>query len=262
MTSIPAVPASAMTAMALCGIFAAALPIVLAVLFYKKAQGRWRFFFVGCVVFPLFVLVLEQAVHALVLGGALGETIQQSVWLYALYGGLMAGLFEECGRLAAFWLCRRWQPRAGDALMYGAGHGGIEAILLVGLAMLSNLLISLAVNSGGGTLAALVVSLPEDTLALLAATPAGMYFWSGFERLCAVGLHVALSVLVYAAVCHQERRWFFAAVLLHALVDAAAVLCSSSLPIAATEGVVALLTLAAGALAAKVYLRCRAAEHP
>lgn len=260
MTSIPAVPASAMTAMALCGVFAAALPIVLAVLFWKKAQGRWRFFFVGCVVFPLFALVLEQTVHALVLGGDTGRMIQQNVWLYALYGGLMAGIFEECGRLAAFWLCRPWQPRPGDALMYGAGHGGIEAILLVGLAMLSNLLISLAVNSGGETLAALVVSLPEDTLALLANTPAGMYFWSGFERLCAVGLHIALSMLVYAAVCRKQWRWFFAAILIHALVDAAAVLCGASLPVPATEGVVALLTLAAGALAARVYRRCKTSE--
>ena len=33
--------------------------------------------------------------------------------------------------------------------MYGAGHGGIEAILLAGMTMLSNITLALALNRGG-----------------------------------------------------------------------------------------------------------------
>ena len=45
--------------------------------------------------------------------------------------------------------------------------------------------------------------IPETGMAAIqgmAAAPAGLYFWTAFERLSAVGLHTALSVLVYTAV--------------------------------------------------------------
>ncbi len=53
---------------------------------------------------------------------------------------LSAGLFEEFSRYGVM----RWgashvrEPR--EATMFGAGHGGVEAILLVGIGSLSNLL--------------------------------------------------------------------------------------------------------------------------
>ena len=46
--------------------------------------------------------------------------------LYAVYGGLMAALFEETGRYSAM----RFLVKPMDfpnAFMYGAGHGGVEA---------------------------------------------------------------------------------------------------------------------------------------
>ena len=89
----------------------------------------------------------------------------------------------------------------------------------------------------------------------MAAAPAGLYFWTAFERLSAVGLHIALSVLVYTAVRKRGKwYWFPAAVLIHTLVDMAAVLANALFPVAATEGAVALLTLGVVFLARKIYL--------
>lgn len=248
-----------MIAMALAGIFTVALPLGLGIFFWKRTGGRWRFFFLGCVIFPVFAMVLEQQVHRLLLGGPLGPALQGNLWLYALYAGLMAGAFEECGRWLAFKLTLRWSRGPEDALMYGAGHGGIEAVLLAGMTMLNNIIISLALNRGG--LAAVedfMGPIPEAGMAAIqgmAAAPAGLYFWTAFERLSAVGLHIALSVLVYTAVRKRgEWYWFPAAILIHTLVDMAAVLTNALFPVAVTEGTTALLTLGMIFLARKIYL--------
>ena len=76
-------------------------------------------------------------------------------------------------------------------------------------------------------------------------TPAWMYLWSGFERVVAIAIHLSLSVLVYRGVRTGERRWFPLAVLLHAGVDACAIVTSAFLPIAAL-GLLAALLLGPG----------------
>ena len=71
----------------------------------------------------------------------------------------------------------------------------------------------------------------------------------------AVGLHIALSVLVYVSVRRRDNwSWFPAAILLHTLVDMVTILANAWLPIAATEVIAALLTLGSIALARKVYI--------
>ena len=253
------VASTAITAMAMAGVFTVILPLGLGLFFWKRARGRWRFFFLGCVIFPVFAMVLEQLAHGLLLYGSMGPALQGNLWLYALYAGLMAGIFEECGRWLAFRLSLRWSRGPEDALMYGAGHGGIEAVLLAGMTMVNNIVISLALNRGGlAAVEELMGPIPEAGLAAiqgLAATPAGVYFWTAFERLAAVGLHIALSVLVYAAVRGKDRwYWFPAAILIHALVDMAAVLSNAVFPVAVTEGIIALLTLGVIFLTRKIYL--------
>ena len=47
-------------------------------------------------------MVLERIFHFLVLQSGAGTVIQGNIWLYALYGGLAAGIFEETGRFLAF----------------------------------------------------------------------------------------------------------------------------------------------------------------
>ena len=255
-----AVAPEAILVMALVGLFTAALPLGLSLYAWRKTKGRWRFFLLGCVVFPLFALELEGSINRAVLYGPWGGRLASNIWIYALYGGGMAGIFEECGRWCAFRLGRRWSRGPGDALMYGAGHGGIEAVLLTGTTMLNNIVLSLALNQGGlEAVEDMTGPLPETVLAGLAAlttTPASMYLWSGLERLVAVALHVSLSVLVYAAVRRKRGwPWLAAAVGIHALVDGAAIIASAYLPIPAVEGVALVLTVLTALLAGWIFRR-------
>lgn len=249
------VPAASMAVMALVGLFTVVFPLVLALVFWRRTRGRWRFFLLGCVVFPLFALVLEGSLNRAVLYGPMGPAVTGNLALYALFGGAMAGIFEESGRLAAFSLARRWHPEPGDALMYGAGHGGIEAALLAGSMMLNNLLVAQAMNRDGlagaealmgtGPLSEAQIS----TLASLVTTPAGVYLWSAFERVVAIVIHLSLSVLVYRAVRGRNWRWFALAILLHAGVDASSIAVAAFLPIAAVELTALLWAVGLAALA-------------
>lgn len=107
----------------------------------------------------------------------------------------MAGLFEETGRFAAFQLLRR-SGKGGtpqDALIYGAGHGGMEAVLLVGLTNVSNLLLSFWLNTG--TLEQHMGQLDDaaaQALAAAVAAPPHTYLWGGLERIVAVAIHISL----------------------------------------------------------------------
>ena len=102
---------------------AAALAVVLVVV----GRRRWRFSarscVVGALVFVVFALVLESAAHAAVFSTL--PALQRSAALYALYGALAAGVFEELGRVRGFALLRRIDrgpDGTGRALGAGAGH--------------------------------------------------------------------------------------------------------------------------------------------
>ncbi len=237
-----------MIAMALLLLFTAAAPLGLMLFVHRRLNGRWTPFLIGAVFFPVFAMMLEPLLHLAVLGSPLGAVLQNNIWLYALYGGLAAGLFEETGRLLAFRMVLRHEAEPVTALGYGLGHGGMEAFLLVGMAMVNNLLMGVLLMQGGEVPAEL--SAAAETLS---STPAVMYLWSALERASAMVLHVSNSVLVFAAVRTGKRVLFPAAILLHAGMNFVAVTSAFFLPTAAAEGLVLVFALLTAALAMKVY---------
>lgn len=172
-----------------------------------------------------------------------------------MYAALAAAVFEETGRLIAmkFWM-KKWLDFP-NALMYGIGHGGVEAILIGGLSGISNLVSMLMINSGAmqNTLAALPAESANQTVSQLSAlwtTPAPLFFVSGIERISAIILHIGLSLLIYRAVkAGKCRTAAFTAVLaygIHFIVDFFAVAGPALLPIYVIE--IGVFMMAAGTL--------------
>lgn len=217
-------------------------------LFLRKRGGAWTTFLIGAGTFILFAVILEQGFHTLILLSPAGAVIQGNIWLYGIYGGLAAGLFEETGRFLAFRFALRRRQNRITSLAYGIGHGGIEAFLIAGLTMVNNLILGLT-YANAETIPPEIAPLVETLL----TSPASTFLWSGFERLMAMALHMALSVPVFASV-RTNRRWLYpAAILIHAAVDFVAVLANSCLPVAATELLLAALTALAVLWAARIY---------
>lgn len=134
------VPTASLVCMGAAALAAFALPVVL----IAVGRRRWRFSarscVVGALVFVVFALVLESAAHAAVFTAL--PALQRSAALYALYGALAAGVFEELGRVSGFALLRRID-RGPDgverALGAGVGHGratelGVERPMLAHIA--------------------------------------------------------------------------------------------------------------------------------
>ncbi len=244
-----------------------AIPVGLCIFCRKKWKCDFLPFWVGCGVMFLFAFVLEQGVHAVVLSSAAGNAIKGNLWLYALYGGLMAGLFEETGRLTAMkFLLKKNRGNSHNALMYGAGHGGFEAFFILFFAMLNNLIYSVMINSGNARLLlqeldaanAAILQSAFDTLAN--ASPF-LFLAGAFERVCAVVAQLALSVLVWQAASGKGKiGWYFLAVFLHFALDAAAVLLSGyGLSAVVIELVVCVVAVGYALLAWRVFQKSRAA---
>ena len=199
------------------------IPIFLMILVRIKTRARISVFFIGCGFFIAFVLILEQILHAIVLTAA-GNILQSNIFLYGLYGGLAAALFEETGRFIAMKFCMKKCLDKNNALMYGVGHGGVEAILLVGLTYVNNLIYSMMINSGRlqQTMSLLEPSMQDALYSQLQALwqlPAYQFYLGGVERIFAIGLQICLSVFVYMCVKTGRKKFWAGAFLLHFMVD-------------------------------------------
>lgn len=183
----------------------------------KKWMGEWRLFFIGalaffisqiCIRIPILTLVLPQFPWF--------QVLSFQPWAYGLFLGGTAALFEEGARWIAMALMERRRGRRSnmeteglaclkDGVVFGLGHGGIEAMLLVGL----NAVVLLVMAVTG------LQSLPAD---------AGSAFAAGAERIFTLTFHIGASVIMmYGVRMGKAGRCFLLAFILHMALDASVV---------------------------------------
>lgn len=251
------VPTSSIILMAVNAVFGIAVPIILSWYLVRKHHARLSTILIGAGTFILFALVLESILHQLVLKGPHGETIMGNPLWYALYGGLAAGIFEETGRFLSMKFLMKKEPATPlPGVAYGVGHGGAEMLIIFGVTMISNLVISILINSGQAD--ALFSKAPAEAAAQVQAqldslqsVTAGTWLVGLWERFSALLLQLGLSVLVWVAV-RKGGKWlwlFPAAIFLHAIVDAGAVLLQKSVGMVPLELIITAESLAVAALA-------------
>lgn len=257
------VPVSSLILMAVNALLGIAIPVCLSWYLVRRHHARLSTILIGAGTFILFALVLESIMHQLVLRGPHGAAIQGNTLWFALYGGLAAGVFEETGRFLSMKFLMRKEPTAPlPGIAYGVGHGGVEMLIIFALTMISNLALSVMINSGQAeTLFSQAPAEAASQLQLqldaLQTTKAGAWLIGLWERFSALLLHLGLSVLVWAAV-RKGGRWlwlFPVAILLHALVDACAVLLQKSVGMVPLELIVMAEAVAVGAIAYLVAKR-------
>ena len=179
---------------------------------------------VGAAVFFVFSQILERAMHAYLLRAnpVTAAWFQTHGIAFAIYGSLAAGLFEEVGRYVGLRLLAKPSGNPGTAVAYGIGHGGIESILLGGVAMGQAFVFAILLNSGNFD-ATFGSALPPDALSQIRATlenlTLGGLALAAVERLVALLTQIGLSLIVWRAVEGKHIGLLVLAVLMHALVD-------------------------------------------
>ncbi len=222
------VPAVSIIGMCFAFLVAVGLPIGLMVYVFLKFKADMLWFGIGAATFIFFALILEQCLH-FVMVRQFQEALTGNILVKAIYGGLAAGVFEEVGRFTSMNLFKRKGLNKRNAIMYGIGHGGIEAIIIVGLTSISNLITSIMINTG--TFEPMLSSLDVDTkeqtmnqISLLWTTGSLDFYLAGVERVVAITLHICLSYIVYRSVKDKKVKLLFLAIVLHAGLDFVTVL--------------------------------------
>jgi uncharacterized membrane protein YhfC len=215
--------------MAVSAILSIGTPIFLFLFFRKKFSMSAIPMLVGLAAFVVFALILEHLVHIIILKPSpTGEiALRNKPILYMLYGCFMAGIFEESARFIMFHLLKKKYKGIGLGLSYGIGHGGGEAIIIAGFAMIINLALTLIINFGSTTI------LPESIQGIaletiitkLSDTAPYMFLIAGIERIFAIAIQISLSVIVFYSVFCKGKQWLFpVAILIHSIIDAPAAL--------------------------------------
>jgi uncharacterized membrane protein YhfC len=208
------------------------MPIAVAIIFYKKVKFKWGALFAGAIVFTLMQMVIRIPILQAVLPKMQWyRDMSKNIWIYAIFLGLTAGLFEEIGRYIAFKTVLKRHLEWKNGVAFGIGHGGIESILIIGLTYLNNLYMSFMINSGlfETTIAPkmpkeLVTYLKDQLIGL----PSYVFLVPSIERAFTFIIHIGFSVLVMSGIKKGKGLLYLAlAVLLHMLIDAPAVILNS-----------------------------------
>ena len=233
------------------------LPIALMIIAKIKLKPWFLSVLVGAGTFIAFAFVLESILHSVV-ALSTGDLLTTNMWFRAIYGGLAAGIFEETGRLVAYKTVMKKYLTKESSIMYGIGHGGIEAIIIVGSACISNLATAFMVNNG--SIETLYATLTEPTLSAtkagvetLIATPALTFYLAGVERISAIALHICLSYVVYRAVKDKNIKLFFLAIAIHAFVDAITVILAATVSTIALEVILMAMVAVIAVFVIKAY---------
>ena len=227
------------------------LPIVLAFYLTRKFKLSWKLVLGGALTF-----IASQVLHiplvfgltALFKNGVLSIPAAWTALFNAIVLGLLAGIFEETARWVLYKFILKGAKTWNEGVLVGVGHGGVEAVILGGLALVSivSMIAMRNADLSGFGIPTDQLELAKKQVAEFWSAPVYMAFLGLVERVFAVCLHLSLSVMVLYSVVYRKPIWFWIALLWHALVDGLAVCLlpkMGALGIEAVLGVCAVISL-------------------
>lgn len=181
------------------------LPVIVYVIYGVKNKGKgvWTAWLFGAAGFFVLQIIIRMPILSVlsVVPGFVEFEIEHYIW-YCLILAFTAGLFETAGRYAVAKLMSAKLDYT-RSFAAGLGHGSIEAIFVVGLTYVSNLIYIIMINTGiFDSIVAQTAGSGVDTTMLLALkeslinTPSGIFLLAGYERILTVLFHIALSMVV------------------------------------------------------------------
>ena len=203
------------------------IPILLGIFLAQKYGLAWKLFLYGAAAFVLaqlvhipLNLVLTRFVPALAPGSPEGNALAQ-----AIVFGFTAAITEEPARYSVLKGKLKWARGWKEALMFGAGHGGLESIIF-GISVLTTFISMTALRDNPAQLA----QVPPEQLALIQQQMDAYWsvtWWQSLlpavERFFVLFIQISLAVMVMQVFLRKDRRWLWAAIGWHWLVNVVSV---------------------------------------
>ncbi len=225
-----------------------AMPVGLAIYLTRRWKLGGRIWWIGAATF-----VLSQVGHIpfnLLAGKLLNQT-GMVAWnptaqliFNAAFLGISAGIFEEGARylVMRMWAkdVRTWRK----GVLFGAGHGGTEAIILGALALYAFLQFLTFRNAD--------LSKFYQASQLALAQQQVHAYWTmtwydsmlgALERFFTIPCQIAMAVMVMQVFTRRNMGWLFAAIGYHALLDGMVVFVQRYLSALGIEGMIGLFAI-------------------
>lgn len=226
------VSTSSMLFMLLTAVLGIALPLITAIIWCKKKHEPFTTVLIGAATFLLFAIVIEKPLQALVisLDSPVSQFVNARPVLWGIIVGLFPGVFEETGRFVAFKTVLRKRKQRETGLSHGIGHGGFEALFILGITYIEYFVFAIMLNQG--SFVELMIEPVKDTL-----TPEVVKQITGIveqittfsaatmgvalvDRLIAFLYHIGASIMVFYAVKDKKKWWLYPlSILIHTVID-------------------------------------------
>lgn len=189
------------------GLLEIIIPLALGFYVTRRFGTSWRTWLVGGAMFILSLVRIPLNSYALqMLFSAPINPLTNT--LLILVPSLTAGIFEEVARFVGFMYLIK-DDSYENGLTYGAGHGGIESILIVGLNVLSIGIILLTNPE----------AFPPIQLDAILTTPTYLPLVGLYERIIAITIQISFSIMVLESIRRKDLRYLVVAIGLHTLLD-------------------------------------------
>lgn len=230
-------------------------PIGLAIYFRRKKGIAIKAVLVGALMFFLFqgILRIPALTYIQTQTTWYSSYVTEHTILTVIMIAASAGLFETVGRYIGLRFLLKGKLSRMNGIAYGIGHGGIEAILLVGISYVGNIVYSILINTGrvNGVFYSQLIS-----------TSPSLFLVSGLERVFAILFHIAAALLVTYGIMNHKKGYIFLCFLFHTIFDAVAVLLQvNNIPIWGVEIWVAFIGILSLVYIVKSKNRFNKTEH-
>ena len=189
---------NSMMGMVIVALVCMGIPFIALAYMKTKTGAKITSFLKGLLFYALFAFGVSGLINILLLGGlSLSSVLNRSIHpvYYAVYGAVLAGIVEETGKFIGLKYMMKKNPNKQNALLFGLGHGGLEALAYGSSLFMGNFVLALLVNSLGvdeyfnklGITGEKLVE-QKNNLAALMAIPTSEYVAYGIERVFLLAL--------------------------------------------------------------------------
>lgn len=226
------VSTSSMLLMLLTAVLGIALPLIAAIIWCRKKHEPFTTVLIGAATFLLFAIIIEKPLQSCVisLDSPVSQFVNARPVLWGIIVGLFPGVFEETGRFVAYKTLLRKRTQRETGLSHGIGHGGFEAMFILGITYIEYFVFAIMINSG--SFYELMIEPIKDTLTpdvaeqitaiveQITTFSAGTLGLALIDRFLAVLFHIGASIMVFYAVKDKKKWWLYPlAIIIHTVID-------------------------------------------